>query len=429
MAKKTKEFVKRKHDTGVSRREFMGTTAKAVAAGSMAASFPFIAKAADPLRTIGLGVSVINEIQGQAAADLGYGVTGQALGYGAYFGKALNQNDQYDVCEGYFNDFDVFLPAKIFQPLDTQRISEWDKVSSLSKTGKLTPDSKEGDGDAPFRLLWCDADGNLIDGPSRYITALPMFHNADSLGYDKDALGRDVTSWAEMLGSDVQGRVGLTNTPQVGVMDVAMATEAAGLMSFGDKGDMTRAEIDQLMNYLIERKKEGHFRSFWETFGQSVNLMVSGEVLIESMWSPAVTASRAEGINCVYATLKEGYRGWHAGLTISAKVGGAALDRAYEYLNWWLNGWAGAFQGRMGYYHPIPDNVKKYLSAAEWDYWYMGKPAAEALSDPWGNPLVEVGEVRDGGSYETRFSNIAVWNSIMKENDYLVKRWTEFLSA
>ena len=78
MAEKTKEFVARKRDTGVSRREFMGTTVIAVAAGSMAASFPFIAKAADPLRTIGLGVSVINEIQGKAAEDLGYGVTGQA---------------------------------------------------------------------------------------------------------------------------------------------------------------------------------------------------------------------------------------------------------------------------------------------------------------------------------------------------------------
>jgi len=52
MAEKTKEFVARKRDTGVSRREFMGTTAKAVAAGSMAASFPFIAKGAESLRTI-----------------------------------------------------------------------------------------------------------------------------------------------------------------------------------------------------------------------------------------------------------------------------------------------------------------------------------------------------------------------------------------
>jgi putative spermidine/putrescine transport system substrate-binding protein len=37
--------------------------------------------------------------------------------------------------------------------------------------------------------------------------------------------------------------------------------------------------------------------------------------------------------------------------------------------------------------------------------------------------------VRDGGSYWDRFKNIAVWNSLMDENDYLVKRWTEFLTA
>ena len=43
--------------------------------------------------------------------------------------------------------------------------------------------------------------------------------------------------------------------------------------------------------------------------------------------------------------------------------------------------------------------------------------------------LNKLGAIWVGGSYETRFKNIAVWNSLMKENDYLVKRWTEFLSA
>ena len=51
------------------------------------------------------------------------------------------------------------------------------------------------------------------------------------------------------------------------------------------------------------------------------------------------------------------------------------------------------------------------------------------VPDPFGPIVVEKGEVRDGGSYWNRFSNIAVWNSLMDENDYLVKRWTEFLSA
>jgi putative spermidine/putrescine transport system substrate-binding protein len=41
-------------------------------------------------------------------------------------------------------------------------------------------------------------------------------------------------------------------------------------------------------------KKAGHFRAFWENFGQSVNLMVNGEVVLESMWSPAVAAIQAD---------------------------------------------------------------------------------------------------------------------------------------
>jgi putative spermidine/putrescine transport system substrate-binding protein len=192
---------------------------------------------------------------------------------------------------------------------------------------------------------------------------------------------------------------------------------------------MTREEIDFLIDFLIEKKKEGHFRAFWETFGQSVNLMVSGEVVLQSMWSPAVTAVKAEGVSCIYAFPKEGMRGWHGGLAISAQVAGARLDQAYEYINWWLSGWAGAFVARQGYYMSVPENVQKYLEPEEWDYWYLGKPAAKELPDPYGTIVVPEGEVRDGGSYWDRFRNIAVWNSLMDENDYLVKRWTEFLSA
>lgn len=413
---------------GLSRRQFVGT-AGAVAAGSMAGGFPSVSLGAEPIRTIGLGVSVINEIQGKASEDLGFPIRGQALGYGAMFSKMLNQNDQYEVAEGYFNDMDVFIPAKVWQPIDTKRIKEWDKVSNLCKTGKLTPESSEGQGDAPFRHLWLDENGNRVDGPSRYISMLPGWHNADSMGYNPEETGGTIDSWAALFDEKFKGRVALLNVPQIGVMDAALGVEAMGLMKFGDKGNMTKEEIDKLIDFLITKKQEGHFRAFWETFGQSVNLMVNGEVAIESMWSPAVTAIKAEGVPCIYASPKEGMRGWHGGCAISAKVEGKALDQAYEYLNWWLDGWAGAFVARQGYYMSVPENVKKHLEPEEWDFWYEGKPAAKELPDPFGTVIVEEGEVRDGGSYWDRFKNIAVWNSLMDENDYLVKRWTEFLSA
>ena len=413
----------------IHRREFLGTSARAAAAGAAITAFPAIVRADDPIRSIGLGVSVINEIQGQASMDLGFTVRGQALGYGAMFGKMLNQNDQYEVAEGYYNDMDVMWPAGVWQPIDTTRIRDWDKVTDLSKTGRLTPESNPGQGDAPFRHLWVDADGNYVEGPSRYVTMVPGWHNADSLGYNPDDTGRPIESWAELFSEDFKGAVALLNVPQIGVMDAALAIEGLGAYQFKDKGNMSREEIDFLIDFLIAKKEEGHFRAFWETFGQSVNLMVSGEVVLESMWSPAVTAIKAEGVPCVYAFPKEGMRGWHGGCAISSKVTGKALDQAYEYINWWLDGWGGAFVARQGYYMSVPENVKKYLEPEEWDFWYEGKPAARELPDPFGTIIVEKGEVRDGGSYWNRFSNIAVWNSLMDENDYLVKRWTEFLSA
>jgi len=412
----------------LSRRKFMGTAASVAAAGTIT-GFPNIVQAADPIRTIGLGVSIINEIQSKAAKDVGFKIRGQAIDYGALFAKSLQQNDQFDVSECYFDMFDFMIPSKVFQPIDTKRIKDWDKVSNLSKTGKLTPGSQVGQGDAPVRQMWVDENGERAKGPSRYISAVPLIHNADSLGYNPDDTGRPIDSWAELYSSDFKGKVALLNIPQIGAMDAAMGIEALGLMKFGDKGNMTRKEIDFLIDFLIKKKKEGHFRAFWSTFGQSVNLMVSGEVVLQSMWSPAVTAVKAEGVPCIYASPKEGMRGWHGALAISAKTSGKKLDQAYEYVNWWLDGWAGAFVARQGYYMSTPANTKKSLSADEWDFWYEGKPAARELPDPFGSPLVPKGKVRDGGSYEQRFKKIAVWNSVMTENDYLVKRWTEFLSA
>ena len=92
---------------------------------------------------------------------------------------------------------------------------------------------------------------------------------------------------------------------------------------------MTKAEIDKTIKIMIDLKKGGHFRSFWSNFDQSVNLMASGEVVIQSMWSPAVTAVRSRGIDCYYVPLKEGYRGWFVGLAPMAHLSGLKLDCAY----------------------------------------------------------------------------------------------------
>ena len=61
---------------------------------------------------------------------------------------------------------------------------------------------------------------------------------------------------------------------------------------------MTPEEIDKTIAILIDLKKAGHFGTFWSSFDEQVNFMAGGEVVIQSMWSPAATAVRPRGIDC-----------------------------------------------------------------------------------------------------------------------------------
>jgi putative spermidine/putrescine transport system substrate-binding protein len=133
---------------------------------------------------------------------------------------------------------------------------------------------------------------------------IPFQYNADTLGYRPDLVGSTkITSWAQLFDPQFTGKTSILDIPSIGIMDAAMVVESAGLMKFGDKGNMTKEEIDKVTDILKEQKKNGQFRAFWKTFDESVNLMSSGEVVLQSMWSPAVTAVKSKGIKCVYALL------------------------------------------------------------------------------------------------------------------------------
>jgi len=60
------------------------------------------------------------------------------------FSKMLNQNDQYEIAEGYYNDMRVMAPAKVMATPSTPRSLRMGKGHQSHKTGKLTPESSEG---------------------------------------------------------------------------------------------------------------------------------------------------------------------------------------------------------------------------------------------------------------------------------------------
>jgi putative spermidine/putrescine transport system substrate-binding protein len=382
------------------------------------------------LRVLGTEITLLETIRRQAEADLGIDIAFERLDFPNAQRKAATSPDCFDVYDQCFHNLDIVWFWRAIQPIGLARIVHWSEVSELTKTGRIHSGAQIGHGDAPVTRLFVQPNGGIGAAHTGFISMLPTVHNLDAFAYLPDVVnGRPetVASWSALLDERWSGRVAIVDEPAIGIFDAALAAEARGEMSFEDIGNMSVTEIDRLIDLLAARRRAGHFFGFWRTALEAADFMTSGTTVIASMWSPGTTALRKRGIPVAEAVPQEGYRAWHGGLCLSSRLSGRMLDAAYDYLNWWLDGWAGGVMARQGYYMSVPDRVKAHLSPEEWHYWYAGGPAACDLPDPDGDIIIRRGEERAGGSYWQRASRIAVWNTTMDEYNYLVRRWNKLV--
>ena len=418
----------------ITRRTFLKTATAASASTASAAAAPWgFVRKKRTLRVLGTHVTLQEPLRRQAQKDLGIDIQFEPGGSARVLHQASTRPKSFDLYEQWSNSIKVLWQAGSIQPIDIKRLHYWNEINDLTLTGKLTPEAKIGAGDAPNKLLYVQKNGQIGANPTGQISFLPYVHNVDSFGYDADVVGKgtayETESWSWLLDARWKGKVAIVNEPTIGLFDAALAIQACQLASFEDIGNLTKPAIDKLFGILVELRREGHFRGFWNSVPNSVDLMERGEAVVESMFSPAVFALKAKGTNCVYASPKEGYRAWHGVMCISSATEGPTKDAAYEYMNWWLSGWPGAFIAKQGYYISNPQRSKTFLSNEEWDYWYEGQASRKDLLGTDGKVAVKAGETRDGGSYTRRFSQIAVWNTVMDNYEYTLPGWNEFLSA
>lgn len=383
------------------------------------------------LRYLGTAVNQDKAIAEKFEADTGIRLQYVAVTTDEVTKRAVTAPSSFDLIDTEYFSLKKIVPTGNLLGIDARRIKNADEITSLFTKGEVAGKKVGDQGTAPKKVMYLPGANatTFSASPTQFMTLIPTVYNADTLGIRPDLIKRPISSWAELLNPEFKGRASILNIPSIGIMDAAMVVEAKGLHKYADKGNMTRAEIDLTIKTLIEAKKAGQFRALWKDFNESVNLMASGEVVIQSMWSPAVTAVRSKGIDCTFQPLKEGYRAWAAGFGIPKTVSGKKLDAAYEFINWFLDGWAGAYLNRQGYYSAVLETAKAKMEPYEWAYWMEGKPAAKDIKSPHGDVLAKAGSVRDGGSYEQRMGGIACWNAVMDENEYMVRKWNEFVAA
>ena len=379
----------------------------------------------------GMSYSTLIDIANQASKDLGFKVEMSVTDHPGLTNRMVNDPNSIDIADSEIWQTKIYVPLGVTQAVDTRKITLWDKMTPLYTEGVFAGKEVSREGDSPYEIMYRDAIDatSFNDGPTEWATFMPGVYNADTLGIRPDLVGREISSWGDLFDPAFAGKAAIQNIPTIGIMDAIMACQATGAVTYGDRGNPTKEELEKTIAKLIELKKAGHWRALWNTFDESVNLMASGEVVIQSMWSPAVTAVQTQGIKCTYQPLKEGYRGWGNGLALMSHLEGIRLDAAYEYLNWYVNGWVGGFIAKQGYYISVPETVKSNLSENEWGFFYGGQAATADITSPTGQKTNSAGDVRDGGSYEERFAKVGVWNNLMSEAELLFAKWNEFNAA
>ncbi|MFB2552888.1 ABC transporter substrate-binding protein [Ensifer soli] len=368
--------------------------------------------ASQQLRTIGLSVTVQERILADFKAASGVGSTsGTAATFPDAQTRILSGSKDYDVWETIGERLPSVVMTDNAEQVAVSELKNWSNIREIF----VKPDPKWPASAQIVGQIWTDES-------QQSLWMVPSVFNFDSVGYNPEILSdEEANSWTALFDPKYKGKSGLNTDPLTAFGQAVMAMNTLGLSNVANPGNPTAAEIDEAAKFLISKKKEGQFRALWGDFGELVNFLASGEIVVSDAWQPAVMAVKAQGKPCKYAIPKEGYRGWSIGNTILK--GTPNKEAAIAYCDYWLSGTPGITVSEQGYYSPTT-NIKDVMSPEKYAFWYEGKPWVGAEERG-----IKEGDLRDGGSLETRAANVAYWHQWPDEYDHLIQKWDEFLSA
>ncbi len=319
----------------VSRRDFM----RLVAVGAVGAGVASTARSLGLDRAEAAAMGTVN------FADIGVGDPGgdwskftQATGWGVNlvaFGNAPSQILNVLISSGGAQVYDIanivggmqkpLVENNLIEPIDTSRLPNWQSDTYIRDF--LSP------GKPGFEFI----------GYKGKVYGVPTVLQGDSFGYLPDVTGH-LDSYEALFDPKWRGYVALEDNFTTAGQKTALYLAKNKLASIANPADMTPSEIKTVMDFLIEKKKEGQFRVIWTGFEQAVDLLVRREVYVMDCWEPMVFVARKKGIKAEYARPREGYLLWAmAAYIVRNPTRPPEREKAvYDLLNFTLGPWYGA---------------------------------------------------------------------------------------
>jgi putative spermidine/putrescine transport system substrate-binding protein len=168
---------------------------------------------------------------------------------------------------------------------------------------------------------------------------IPVMGNGDSVAYLPDKTG-EITSLGALFDPAFKGKTALENRWSAAMIKTAIYLKGNNIESINDPGDMKPDELKAVAEFLIEKKKEGQFRTFWNGWEDAISLIGNEEVWIMDTWEPVVYALKSQGKNIEYAWPKEGFMFWLvANYLLKGAVDRGKEQAFYDLCNYQFSGW------------------------------------------------------------------------------------------
>jgi putative spermidine/putrescine transport system substrate-binding protein len=205
---------------------------------------------------------------------------------------------------------------------------------------------------------------------------VPVIGNGDCFGYfaadiDANPNGLDEIPWKTFFeGEKVKGRVAIDRSWLQSMSETANYLKHYNMVKIDDPADPTKEEAKQVVDYLVERKRAGQFRTIFASFEEQVQLLSNKDVAMINCWEPATKEANLKlGPNAtIYAFTVEGYYKWMHGAYVATKaMDRGNVDDIYKVLNYFLDGEYRAYQAKQrGYAGPNMDLGVKYATENHW---------------------------------------------------------------
>ena len=171
-----------------------------------------------------------------------------------------------------------------------------------------------------------------------------------------------VDTYAAVFDPRLKGRTSMEDAWVNSVIFTAIYLKQNDLLAIDNPGNLTETELKGVMQFLIEKKREGQFRKLWSGWEQGVEVMRSGEVWVMTGWEPIIKALGDQGINAEYATPQEGYEGWSIDLLLHTGAEKRGLvDLCHQVANWLHDGYYGSTLALSRGYAVPNDSTANYV--------------------------------------------------------------------